>query len=129
MATISDSSRIIVRQQESYLLSAAIDKTLLQADKAQLFAHHRGCDEMKGLLLNTIYSIRCLSSKNVRQTFQGIRPQYTTRNRSSRLNRQRGFSVNHILANGWNEEYLQDNVCTPARCQGRSSVLQAPAPS
>lgn len=37
-----DSSRIFTRQQVDDLLTAAINKTLLQVDNAKLFAHHEG---------------------------------------------------------------------------------------
>ena len=48
MNTSIDPSRIFTRQQVDDLLTAAINKTLLQVDKAQLFAHHDGRDKVKG---------------------------------------------------------------------------------
>ena len=44
-----DSSRIFTRQQVDDLLTAAINKTLLQVDNAKLFAHHEGRDKVKGI--------------------------------------------------------------------------------
>lgn len=44
-----DPSRIFTRQQVDDLLTAAINKTLLEVDKAKLFAHHEGCDKVKGI--------------------------------------------------------------------------------
>ncbi len=49
MATTTDPSRIFTRQQVDDLLTATIDKTLLQVDKAQLFVHHEGRDKVKGI--------------------------------------------------------------------------------
>ncbi|MBR7086380.1 MAG: hypothetical protein IKI47_02400 [Prevotella sp.] len=49
MNTTIDSNRIFTRKQVDDLLSAAIGKTLLQVDKAQLFAHHEGRDKVKGI--------------------------------------------------------------------------------
>ena len=49
MNTSIDPSRIFTRQQVDDLLTAAINKTLLQVDKAQLFAHHDGRDKVKGI--------------------------------------------------------------------------------
>lgn len=44
-----DQSRIFTREQVCALLTATIGKTLLQVDKAQLFAHHEGRDKVKGI--------------------------------------------------------------------------------
>lgn len=44
-----DPSRIFTRQQVDDLLTATIGKTLLQVDKAQIFAHHEGRDKVKGI--------------------------------------------------------------------------------
>lgn len=44
-----DLSRIFTREQVCTLLEATIGKTLLQVDKAQLFAHHEGRDKVKGI--------------------------------------------------------------------------------
>ena len=44
-----DQSRIFTREQVCALLSATIGKTLLQIDRAQLFAHHEGRDKVKGI--------------------------------------------------------------------------------
>ena len=44
-----DPSRIFTRQQVDDLLTAAINKTLLQVDNAKLFAHHEGRDKVKGI--------------------------------------------------------------------------------
>ena len=49
MSTTIDPSRIFTRQQVDDLLTAAINKTLLQVDKAKLFAHHEGRDKVKGI--------------------------------------------------------------------------------
>ena len=49
MSTTIDPSRIFTRQQVDELLTAAIGKTLLQVDKARLFAHHEGRDKVKGI--------------------------------------------------------------------------------
>ena len=49
MNTAIDPSRIFTRQQVDDLLVAAIGKTLLQVDKARLFAHHEGRDKVKGI--------------------------------------------------------------------------------
>lgn len=49
MTTTTDPSRIFTRQQVDDLLTAVIDKTLLEADKAQLFVHHEGRDKVKGI--------------------------------------------------------------------------------
>ncbi|MBQ6764583.1 MAG: hypothetical protein IJP45_05280 [Paludibacteraceae bacterium] len=49
MNTPTDSSRIFTRQQVEELLNAAKNKTLLQVDKAQLFAHHEGRKKVKGI--------------------------------------------------------------------------------
>lgn len=42
-------TRIFTRQQVESLLTATIGKTLLQIDKAKLFAFHEGRDKMKGI--------------------------------------------------------------------------------
>ena len=42
-------TRIFTRQQIEDLLSATIGKTLLEVDKAQLFAHHEGREKVKGI--------------------------------------------------------------------------------
>jgi len=49
MSTTIDPSRIFTRQQVDDLLTAAINKTLLQVDNAKLFAHHEGRDKVKGI--------------------------------------------------------------------------------
>lgn len=49
MDTAIDPSRIFTRHQVDSLLTAAIGKTLLQVDRARLFAHHEGRDKMKGI--------------------------------------------------------------------------------
>jgi hypothetical protein len=49
MSTVIDPSRIFTRKQVESLLTATIGKTLLQADAAQLFAHHEGRDKVKGI--------------------------------------------------------------------------------
>jgi len=49
MSTSIDPSRIFTRQQVDDLLTAAINKTLLEVDKAKLFAHHEGRDKVKGI--------------------------------------------------------------------------------
>ena len=49
MNTPIDPSRIFTRQQVDDLLTAAINKTLLQVDRAHLFAHHEGRDKVKGI--------------------------------------------------------------------------------
>jgi hypothetical protein len=49
MSTVIDQSRIFTREQVERLLTATIGKTLLQADAAQLFAHHEGRDKVKGI--------------------------------------------------------------------------------
>ena len=48
-STTIDPSRIFTRQQVDDLLTATIGKTLLQVDKAKLFAHHEGRDKVKGI--------------------------------------------------------------------------------
>lgn len=47
-----DPTRIFTRHQIENLLGATIGKTLLQVDKAQLFAHHDGRDKVKGIADN-----------------------------------------------------------------------------
>ncbi|MBR0264106.1 MAG: hypothetical protein IJQ60_09535 [Prevotella sp.] len=42
-------SRIFTREQVDALLTATIGKTLLQVDKAHLFAHHEGREKVKGI--------------------------------------------------------------------------------
>ena len=49
MSTSTDSTRIFTRKQVDDLLKATIGKTLLEIDKAQLFAHHEGRDKVKGI--------------------------------------------------------------------------------
>lgn len=49
MSTSTDSTRIFTRKQVDDLLKAIIGKTLLEIDKAQLFAHHEGRDKVKGI--------------------------------------------------------------------------------
>ena len=49
MNTSIDPSRIFTRQQVDDLLTAAINKTLLEVDRAKLFAHHEGRDKVKGI--------------------------------------------------------------------------------
>ena len=49
MNMVIDSSRIFTRKQVDDLLAATIGKTLLQIDKAKLFAHHEGRDKVKGI--------------------------------------------------------------------------------
>ena len=49
MSTVTDPSRIFTRQQVEELLNASINKTLLEVDKAHLFAHHEGREKMKGI--------------------------------------------------------------------------------
>lgn len=49
MTTTIDPSRIFTHQQIDDLLTAATGKTLLQVDKAKLFAHHDGRDKVKGI--------------------------------------------------------------------------------
>ena len=49
MSTTTDLTRIFTRQQVENLLAATIGKTLLQIDKAQLFARHEGSDKVKGI--------------------------------------------------------------------------------
>ena len=44
-----DPSRIFTRQQVDVMLTAAINKTLLQVDKVKLFAHHEGRDKVKSI--------------------------------------------------------------------------------
>ena len=56
MNTSIDPSRIFTRQQVDDLLTAAINKTLLQVDKAQLFAHHDGRDKVQVMQTSTTYS-------------------------------------------------------------------------
>ena len=56
MNTSIDPSRIFTRQQVDDLLTAAINKTLLQVDKAQLFAHHDGRDKVEVMQTSTTYS-------------------------------------------------------------------------
>lgn len=47
--SVIDNSRIFTREEVDALLTATIGKTLLQVDKAQLFAHHEGRDKVKGI--------------------------------------------------------------------------------
>ena len=49
MSTSTDSTRIFTGKQVDDLLKATIGKTLLEIDKAQLFAHHEGRDKVKGI--------------------------------------------------------------------------------
>lgn len=49
MSTSTDSTRMFTRKQVDDLLKATIGKTLLEIDKAQLFAHHEGRDKVKGI--------------------------------------------------------------------------------
>ena len=49
MNTSIDPSRIFTRQQLDDLLTAVINRTLLQVDNARLFAHHEGRDKVKGI--------------------------------------------------------------------------------
>ena len=49
MSTTTDPSRIFTKQQVDELLTATIGKTLLEVDKAGLFAHHEGRDKVKGI--------------------------------------------------------------------------------
>ena len=49
MSTSTDSTRLFTRKQVDDLLKATIGKTLLEIDKAQLFAHHEGRDKVKGI--------------------------------------------------------------------------------
>ena len=51
-----DPSRIFTRQQVDDLLSAVINKTLLQVDNAKLFAHHEGREKVKVMQTSTTYS-------------------------------------------------------------------------
>lgn len=44
-----EQSRIFTREQVDALLTATIGKTLLQVDKAHLFAHHEGREKVKGI--------------------------------------------------------------------------------
>lgn len=60
MNTSIDPSRIFTRQQVDDLLTAAINKTLLQVDKAQLFAHHDGRDKVEVMQTSTTYSQQSL---------------------------------------------------------------------
>ena len=50
MATSIDPSRVFTRQQVEDLLTAAINKTLLQIDNAKLFVRHEGRDKVKEVL-------------------------------------------------------------------------------
>ena len=58
MSTTIEPSRIFTRQQVDDLLTAAINKTLSQVDKAQLFAHHEGRDKVEVMQTSTTYSQR-----------------------------------------------------------------------
>lgn len=49
MSTEIDPSRIFTRQQVDDLLKAVINKSLLEVDKAKLFARHEGRDKVKGI--------------------------------------------------------------------------------
>lgn len=54
MSDISDPSRIFTSEQVYDLLNAAVGKTLLEVDRACLFAHHEGLEKMKGIAGNII---------------------------------------------------------------------------
>ena len=66
---------------------------------------------------------------NALHNLAGIPPLYNNRIPSNRLSPQFGPSLRHTQANEWNGGCLQDSEYTPVRYQGRSSMLQASAPS
>ena len=49
MTTTTDPSREFTKDQVNNLLTAVINKTLLQVDAAKLFEHHEGRDKVKGI--------------------------------------------------------------------------------